>query len=61
LFDLPTHHADLFDRQIIAQALAEDVPVVTPDKAFNLDEGLKAYGDRMPEVRLLTRSRWLHY
>ena len=41
LFDLPTHHADPFDRQIIAQALAEDVPVVTPDEAFNLYEGLK--------------------
>jgi PIN domain nuclease of toxin-antitoxin system len=41
LFDLPTHHADPFDRQIIAQALAEDVPVVTPDEAFRLYEGLK--------------------
>ena len=41
LFDLPTHHADPFDRQIIAQALVEDVPVVTPDEAFNLYEGLE--------------------
>jgi PIN domain nuclease of toxin-antitoxin system len=41
LFDLPTHHADPFDRQIIAQALVENVPVVTPDEAFNLYEGLK--------------------
>ena len=41
LFDLPTHHADPFDRQIIAQALAEDVPVVTPDESFNLYQGLK--------------------
>ena len=41
LFDLPAHHADPFDRQIIAQALVEDVPVVTPDEAFNLYEGLK--------------------
>jgi PIN domain nuclease of toxin-antitoxin system len=41
LFDLPTHHADPFDRQIIAQALAEDIPVVTPDEAFTLYEGLK--------------------
>lgn len=41
LFDLPTHHADPFDRQIIAQALVEDVPVVTPDEAFNLYKGLK--------------------
>jgi PIN domain nuclease of toxin-antitoxin system len=41
LFDLPAHHADPFDRQIIAQALAEDVPVVTPDDAFSLYEGLK--------------------
>jgi PIN domain nuclease of toxin-antitoxin system len=41
LFDLPTHHADPFDRQIIAQALVENIPVVTPDEAFNLYEGLK--------------------
>jgi len=41
LFDLPTHHTDPFDRQIIAQALVENVPVVTPDEAFNLYEGLK--------------------
>ena len=40
LFDLPAHHADPFDRQIIAQALIEDVPVVTPDDAFRLYEGL---------------------
>jgi len=41
LFDLPAHHADPFDRQIIAQALVENVPVVTPDEAFKLYEGLK--------------------
>jgi PIN domain nuclease of toxin-antitoxin system len=41
LFDLPTHHADPFDRQIIVQALVENIAVVTPDDAFNLYEGLK--------------------
>ena len=41
LFDLPTHHADPFDREIIAQALVENIPVVTPDETFNLYEGLK--------------------
>ena len=41
LFDLPTHHPDPFDRQIIAQALVENVPIVTPDESFNLYEGLK--------------------
>jgi PIN domain nuclease of toxin-antitoxin system len=41
LFDLPAHHADPFDRQIIAQALIENVPVVTPDQAFSLYEDLK--------------------
>ena len=41
LFDLPTHHADPFDRQIIAQALVENVPVVTPDEAFRKYEGLR--------------------
>jgi PIN domain nuclease of toxin-antitoxin system len=41
LFDLPTHHADPFDRQIIAQALAEGLAVVTPDNAFHLYKGLQ--------------------
>ena len=41
LFDLPTPHADPFDREIIAQALVENIPVVTPDETFNLYEGLK--------------------
>jgi PIN domain nuclease of toxin-antitoxin system len=41
LFDLPTLHVDPFDRQIIAQALVENVPVVTPDDAFKLYKGLK--------------------
>lgn len=41
LFDLPRHHADPFDRQIIAQALVENIPVVTPDESFHLYEGLK--------------------
>jgi PIN domain nuclease of toxin-antitoxin system len=41
LFDLPNHHADPFDRQLIAQALAEDLAVVTPDDVFHLYKGLK--------------------
>lgn len=41
LFGLPLHHADPFDRQIIAQALAENIPVVTPDEKFSLYKGLK--------------------
>jgi PIN domain nuclease of toxin-antitoxin system len=41
LFDLPTHHADPFDRQIIAQALVENVSVITPDEAFDRYEGIK--------------------
>jgi PIN domain nuclease of toxin-antitoxin system len=40
LFDLPLHHADPFDRQIIAQALVERVRVVTPDENFRLYKGL---------------------
>jgi PIN domain nuclease of toxin-antitoxin system len=40
LFSLPTHHSDPFDRQIIAQALVEDLPVVTPDDKFRLYKGL---------------------
>jgi len=41
LFGLPLHHSDPFDRQIIAQALAENIPVVTPDEKFSLYKGLK--------------------
>jgi PIN domain nuclease of toxin-antitoxin system len=41
LFALPPHHADPFDRQIIAQALVEDIPLLTCDHAFDLYRGLK--------------------
>jgi PIN domain nuclease of toxin-antitoxin system len=41
LFSLPPHHSDPFDRQIMAQALAEDIPVLTCDHAFGLYRGLK--------------------
>jgi PIN domain nuclease of toxin-antitoxin system len=41
LFDLPLHHRDPFDRQIIAQAVAEDIPIVTSDKVFRRYRGLK--------------------
>lgn len=41
LFDLPLHHSDPFDRQIIAQALVENIPVVTSDESFALYKGLK--------------------
>jgi PIN domain nuclease of toxin-antitoxin system len=41
LFDLPLHHADTFDRQIIAQAVCEKIPVVTCDEKFGLYKELK--------------------
>ena len=41
LFDLPLLHADPFDRQIIAQALSEEIPVMTCDEKFSLYRGLK--------------------
>jgi PIN domain nuclease of toxin-antitoxin system len=41
LFDLPLHHSDPFDRQIIAQALCEKIPVVTCDEKFGLYKDLK--------------------
>jgi PIN domain nuclease of toxin-antitoxin system len=41
LFELPAHHRDPFDRQIIAQALSEDIAVVTPDRRFSIYKGLK--------------------
>jgi PIN domain nuclease of toxin-antitoxin system len=41
LFELPLHHGDPFDRQIITQALVEKIPVATPDEKFSLYKGLK--------------------
>jgi PIN domain nuclease of toxin-antitoxin system len=41
IVDLPAHHRDPFDRQIIAQALWEEIPVVSPDEQFRHYEGLK--------------------
>ena len=40
LFRLPLYHPDPFDRQIIAQALAEDIPVITSDEQFGLYQGV---------------------
>ena len=31
---LPAHHRDPFDRLLIAQALIEDLPILTSDRAF---------------------------
>jgi PIN domain nuclease of toxin-antitoxin system len=31
---LPLHHRDPFDRLLVAQALAERIPIVTPDPGF---------------------------
>ena len=49
LFDLRLHHNDPFDRQILAQALAENIPIVTPDSKFQ-----RRFGQRfeMPSVYL---------
>ncbi len=41
LFGLPLHHRDPFDRQIVAQALAEKIPVVTCDQEFGLYSGIR--------------------
>ena len=41
LFELPIHHRDPFDRQIIAQALSEDIAIITPDRHFSSYSGLK--------------------
>lgn len=41
VFELPLHYRDPFDRQIIAQAMVEEIPVVTPDENFALYKGLK--------------------
>lgn len=35
LVNLPQHHKDPFDRMLIAQAIAEAVPLVSSDEAFD--------------------------
>jgi PIN domain nuclease of toxin-antitoxin system len=45
LFDLPLLHKDPIDRQWIAQALSESVPVVTNDAPFRLTRTLKLSGN----------------
>ena len=40
-FSLPLRHRDPFDRQIIAQAMSEDIPILSPDREFKLYRGLK--------------------
>lgn len=40
MFDLPRHHTDPFDRQLIAQALHEKISIVTPDEKFRRYEGV---------------------
>lgn len=39
---LPFHHRDPFDRMMIAQAIAEDMDIISVDDAF--DEYLKNHG-----------------
>lgn len=41
LFEVPARHPDPFDRQIIAQALSEDIPVVTSDEKFRGYAGIR--------------------
>jgi PIN domain nuclease of toxin-antitoxin system len=41
VFALPLHHRDPFDRQIIAQALYEQIPVSTSDEKVGMYEGVR--------------------
>ena len=41
MFEVGAHHGDPFDRQLIAQALSEDIPIVSCDGAFERYQGLK--------------------
>jgi PIN domain nuclease of toxin-antitoxin system len=34
VYDLPAHHKDPFDRMLIAQALIEDMVILTSDRSF---------------------------
>ena len=41
LFELPLHHGDPFDRQIIAQAMCEKIPIMSSDEKFSLYKGIR--------------------
>lgn len=41
VLDLPFHHRDPFDRLLIAQALEEDLTLVSTDRQFAAYQGLK--------------------
>ncbi len=41
MFDLPLHHSDPFDRMLIATALAENLPILSADRAFAEYSGLQ--------------------
>jgi len=41
LFEVPLQHADPFDRQLIAQSLCENIPVMTSDQKFSLYRGVE--------------------
>ena len=41
LFDLPPRHTDPFDRQLIAQALSEGIPIMSCDQEFRLYDELQ--------------------
>lgn len=41
LFHLPLHHSDPFDRMLIAQALSEEIPIITCDEKFAVYKDLK--------------------
>jgi len=44
LLKLPFYHRDPFDRMLIAQAIAEDLTIITADKKF------RKYGVRLLEI-----------
>lgn len=43
LEQLPLHHRDPFDRMLIAQALSEEMTIVTSDAEFQQYEGLRIH------------------
>jgi PIN domain nuclease of toxin-antitoxin system len=38
---LPQHHRDPFDRMIIAQAIIEDITIISSDSTFSRYRGLR--------------------
>ncbi len=60
VYELPYHHRDPFDRLLIAQALAEGIPLLSKDSEFPLTPWMSSgSSQRSPEGPTFDAEAWL--